>query len=140
VSSWCSRGRYSKAGKLKAKKVKTKKLKHTQEKRAELMSEAGDLRPIFIKIAPEDIVWLKSILESYEDLGIIRTLNRLKGEIVILALSDTVDDLHQLLLALQKETNFRIIPPSAMLCQEGMCEDWLLTENKILFSDESDFN
>ena len=94
------------------------------------MSDLDNLKPIFIKIAPEDIVWLKSVLESYEDFGIIRTLNRDKGEIVILALNDTIDDLNALLASLQKDTNFRIIP-----APEGICEDWLLTENKINFGD-----
>ncbi|MFN8390072.1 MAG: DUF4911 domain-containing protein [Bdellovibrionota bacterium] len=92
------------------------------------MHDADNLRPIFIKIAPEDIVWLKSILESYEDLGIIRTLNKEKGEIVILALADTEAELMGLLDSLKKDTDFRIIP-----APEGLCEDWLLTENAIDF-------
>ncbi len=87
------------------------------------MSDGDELRPVFIKIAPEDIVYLKSVLESYEELGIIRTLNRLTGEIVILALKDTEKELLELLEALKAEIDFRIVPPPDI-----PSEDWLLAE------------
>ena len=89
------------------------------------MTGGDELKPVFLKIAPEDIVYLKSILESYEELGIIRTLNRLTGEIVILALKDTEKPLLELLDALQKEKeiDFRIVPPPDI-----PSEDWLLSE------------
>ncbi len=82
-----------------------------------------NLCPIFLQIAPEDIVYLKSILESYEELGIIRTLDRQKGEIVILATKDMEQELRDLLNSLHEEVSFRIIPTP-----QGLCEDWLLSE------------
>ena len=86
----------------------------------------SDLAPIFLTVALEDIVYLKSILESYEELGIIRTLNKARGEIVILALKDTESELLALLESIRSEMSFRITPPP-----EGMAEDWLLSEEGI---------
>jgi len=87
------------------------------------MTQIDDLNPVFIKIALEDIVYLKAILEGYEELGVIRTLNRLAGEIVILSPASMAPDLNLLLEALKSEINFRIIPPP-----KDICEDWLLSE------------
>lgn len=90
--------------------------------------EVSRLCPIFIKIALEDLVYLKSILESYDELGIIRTLNRARGEIVILAVAGNVSELQQVLAAVKTEIDFEIIPqPSVELSSES-CEDWLLRE------------
>lgn len=92
-------------------------------------SERGDtggretLRPVYIQIDPEQLVVLKYIIESYDFLGIIRTLNREKGEIVILAVEDTVDELMRVLVSVQPEIGFAIVPPP-----ESVCEDWLLAE------------
>lgn len=87
------------------------------------MAFTDELNPVFIKIALEDIVYLKAILEGYEELGVIRTLNRLAGEIVILSPASMSADLELLLQALQSEIQFRIIPPP-----QDICEDWLLSE------------
>lgn len=46
--------------------------------------------PIFLKLAPEHIAQLQFTLESYEGIGILRTINPAKGEVVILAIADTV--------------------------------------------------
>ena len=91
--------------------------------RSRVSSGGAELKPVFLKIAPEDIVYLKSILESYEELGIIRTLNRLTGEVVILALEDTEKPLLEMLEALKGEIDFRIVPPPDI-----PSEDWLLSE------------
>ena len=86
-------------------------------------SPSDRLAPIFLTIASEDIVYLKSILESYEELGIIRTLNKDRGEIVILALPDTKHELLALLESLRDDLTFRITPPPP-----DAGEDWLLRE------------
>ncbi|MBP9838550.1 MAG: DUF4911 domain-containing protein [Proteobacteria bacterium] len=83
-----------------------------------------NLNPTFIKIAPEHIVYLKSLIETYEGLGVVRTLNRLNGELVILSLDETKQDLENLLHSLKSEIEFHIISKPASLC-----EDWLLSDN-----------
>ena len=82
-----------------------------------------DVIPISLALPPSEIVSLKNTLEDYEGLGIIRTLNADRGEVVILALPDTVETVNQLLESLKKELNIRIIP-----APEGENEDWLLGE------------
>ena len=42
------------------------------------------LVPLFLKVAPQEIVFIKHILESYEELAVVRTLNADRGEIVAL--------------------------------------------------------
>ncbi len=81
------------------------------------------LRPIYIRLDPEQLVVLKYIVESYDFMGVIRTLNRESGEIVVLAVEDTVAELQSLLASVQSEIGFIITPPPA-----SACEDWLLSE------------
>lgn len=85
--------------------------------------EITRLAPVFLTLDSEDIVYLKSILESYEELGVIRTLDRSRGSVVILAVPDSLAELHALLESLRGEMTFRITPPP-----EGAGEDWLLSE------------
>ena len=82
---------------------------------------AAKLCPIYIKLPAENIVTLKCLLESYEQLGITRTINSDAGEVVILAVSDTVNTLMELLEEVREELNLRLIPPPGSLS-----EDWLL--------------
>ena len=48
-----------------------------------------ELRPIYLALPEANIVALKFITESYEGLAELRTLSAAKGEVVLLALSDT---------------------------------------------------
>lgn len=83
----------------------------------------SDLAPIFLKLPPQKIVYLKFILESYEGLGELRTLNSNSGEVVILAIRETKENLDQLLNSLKQELSLcQILPPYSM---KG---DWLLSE------------
>jgi hypothetical protein len=85
------------------------------------INKSDRLIPIFIKLPPEHIVSIKSIIEGYEGLGIVRTLNPQTGEVVILALEGTVEEVHKILEDIRTPLNLRIIPipPSAD-------DDWLL--------------
>ena len=82
------------------------------------------LQPIFLKLPPENIVRLKSLIESYEALAEMRTLNPQTGEIVLLALGDTAATLQQLVASVAEELHIREIP------QPDVAEtnDWLLKE------------
>ncbi|MDR2337539.1 MAG: DUF4911 domain-containing protein [Deltaproteobacteria bacterium] len=83
---------------------------------------------IFIKLPPEHIVTMKFILESYEGLGIIRTLNAERGRLVIIAPSDSMQTLKGLLKSLKNEIFVEEIdaPPE-------ISSDWLMNE---YFSDK----
>ena len=78
---------------------------------------------IFLKLAPEHIVTIKFILESYEGLAVVRTLNADKGEIVIIAPTDSLPDLLALIEDLKKDLRLSIIPPPS-----DVSNDWLVAE------------
>ena len=89
-----------------------------------LQSNAGaDFIPVFLKLPPRNIVSLKFTLESYEGLGIVRTLNAEKGEVVVLALRDTLETVHHVLSELEQQLQARTIPRP-----ENLQGDWLLRE------------
>ena len=81
----------------------------------------GAFYPFFLKLPPHRIVELKAILESYDELGVLRTLNRRTGEVVILAITDMRQTLEPLLDSLLCELEMERIPRP-----EGVSEDWLV--------------
>ena len=85
--------------------------------------EDGQLYPVFLKLPPDNIVLLKFILEGYDGLGIARTLDPDRGELVILALKDTVQIVVELLESIRDQLNVHITPPP-----ESVEGDWLLAE------------
>lgn len=89
------------------------------------MDEREALSPIFIKLPTENIVMLKFLLESYEGLGILRTLDPQTGEVVILSLSSTAATVRELLTKLTDELKLRIVP-----APEDLKGDWLLAEEQ----------
>ena len=68
-----------------------------------------------------NIVLLKSLFESYEDLAEMRTLNSKTGEIVFLAVASSKDDTLALLESVKAELDVRIVPEPA-----DLSGDWLL--------------
>jgi hypothetical protein len=79
--------------------------------------------PFFLRLPPRNIALFKFLLESYEGLGIVRTLNRHSGEIAVLALADTAGVIRALLETLRSETDFEILPTP-----QSINEDWLLAD------------
>jgi hypothetical protein len=84
---------------------------------------SSDLRPYYFQLPRENIVTLKNLIEIYEGLGIVRTLNRAEGEIVILALKDTQSIIEKLIKDHAEELQMhpKSLPPD-------VSEDWLLGE------------
>ena len=95
------------------------------EKDIATIQEQDTLCPVFLRVPPEHIVFLKFILEGHEGIGIVRTLNAERADIVILALTDTVQDLHDLLDSLKPKLQFEIITPDPA----SLSDDWLLAEH-----------
>ena len=82
-----------------------------------------DLQPIYLEVPPEHIAYVKFIFESYEEIGIIRTVERQKAIIVLLAMPDFVDIARAILESIEKDVPLRAIPRPA-----DTQDDWLMAE------------
>lgn len=82
-----------------------------------------DLYEIFLEIRPEDIAYVKFIFESYEGVGIIRTVDRKKAVIVVMVVRDFLETARLILDSLKKEVPINEIPRPVEIG-----EDWLLNE------------
>jgi hypothetical protein len=87
------------------------------------MAEAtrGGLVPIFLRLAPIDIALVKFLFESYEEVGIVRTLDRRAATIVALISRDFLAVARGILADLQTHIELQEIPEPA-----DAGEDWLL--------------
>ena len=82
-----------------------------------------DLQPIYLTTTPEHIAYIKFIFESYEEVGIIRTVERKKALIVLLAMRDFVDTARNILESIKQSIPLQEIPPP-----ENMTDDWFMNE------------
>lgn len=82
---------------------------------------SGGLDPIFLRVAKADIALIKFLLESYEGVAVVRTLDRRAAVIVALVSHDFVEVARNILEALHQTIPFEEIPSP---CDGG--EDWLL--------------
>jgi len=82
-----------------------------------------NLHEIYLKIRPEDIAYVKFIFESYEGVGIIRTVDRKKAVIVLLVVDDFLSVARSILTSLKNEVPLVEIPRPS-----DLGEDWLLRE------------
>lgn len=80
-----------------------------------------ELVPIFLQVAQKDIVFFNFLMESYEGLAEVRTMNPQKGQLVVMALPDTEKDVRALIGDLSAQIQIREIPRP--LDSHG---DWLL--------------
>jgi hypothetical protein len=92
------------------------------------MVDVGGIEPIFLRVAPIDIAMVKFVFESYEGVGIVRTLDKQAAIIVALISRDFLADAHAIVADLQKRIALEVIeaPPDAG-------DDWLL---KVMKEDE----
>jgi hypothetical protein len=82
-----------------------------------------DLQLIYLETPPQHIAYVKFIFESYEEVGIVRTLDRKRAVIVLLAMRDFVDNARAILESLQQDIPLQEIPPPA-----GTADDWFMSE------------
>ena len=82
-----------------------------------------DLHDIYLELSPADIAYVKFIFESYEEVGIIRTIDRKKAVIVLLAVLDFVEVARAIIKSVQQEITLIEIPPPP-----DLSDDWLMTE------------
>ena len=82
-----------------------------------------DLHDIYLELSPAHIAYVKFIFESYEEIGIIRTVDNRTAIIVLLAMDDFLDTARHILVSIQKDIPLREIPRPA-----DMKDDWFMTE------------
>jgi Domain of unknown function (DUF4911) len=83
----------------------------------------NDLRLIYLAVPREHIAYVKFIFESYEEVGIIRTVDREKAVIVLLAMRDFTDTAREILESIKKDIPLDEISPPA-----NMPDDWFMSE------------
>ena len=79
-----------------------------------------DLIEIYLRIQREDISLIKFVLESYEGIGIVRTVDRKKATVVVLAMPDLIHHVRAVLESLREHMDWYEIPPPAAQ------DDWLM--------------
>ena len=82
-----------------------------------------DVNEIYLRVSRRDIAYIKFIVESYELLGIIRTVDPAVAVIVLLVLEDSLPLAREVLAAMADEVDIEEIPRPA-----GRGDDWLLAE------------
>lgn len=82
-----------------------------------------DLHEIYLRVRRQDIAYLKFIVESYEILGIVRTVDPREAVIVLMVLEDSLPLAREVLAALAGEVEVEEVPRP-----DGLGEDWLLGE------------
>ncbi|HWH78019.1 MAG TPA: DUF4911 domain-containing protein [Candidatus Binatus sp.] len=82
-----------------------------------------DLHDIYLEIPPEHIAYIKFIFESYEEVGLIRTVDRKKAIIVLLAMDDFLQTARAILDSIKKDIPIAEIPRPA-----DMTDDWFMAE------------
>jgi hypothetical protein len=83
-----------------------------------------DLIEIYLRIQRTDIALLKFVVESYEGIGIVRTIDRKKATVVVLAMPDVVGHMWGVLESLREEMEWYEIPPPPEQ------DDWLMEKMK----------
>ena len=81
------------------------------------------LHEIYLEIPPEEIAYVKFIFESYEGVGIIRTVERKKAVIVLMAMDDFLSTARSILTSLKNK-----VPLTEIFRPAEIGEDWLLRE------------
>lgn len=82
-----------------------------------------DLHDIYLELSPAHIAYVKFIFESYEEVGIIRTVDNKRAIIVLLAMHDFLDAAREILNSLGNDIPMREIPRPA-----DMKDDWFMAE------------
>ncbi len=81
------------------------------------------LHPIYLEVKPGDIAYVKFIFESYEGVGIVRTMDRKQAVIVVLVVDDFVNIARQILESLSRDMTLKEITKPA-----DISDDWFMSE------------
>mgnify|MGYP003576217170 FL=1 len=81
------------------------------------------MHDIYLELPPAHIAYIKFIFESYEEVGVIRTVDNQRAIIVLLAMHDFLDAAREILQSVASDIPLREIPRPA-----DMKDDWFMTE------------
>jgi hypothetical protein len=81
------------------------------------------LHDIYLELSAAHIAYVKFIFESYEEVGIIRTVDNEKAIIVLLAMADFLDTARNILDSIGNDIPLREIARPA-----DMKDDWFMAE------------
>ena len=87
------------------------------------MLTQSDVVPLFYRLPTENIVEFKFLLESYEGLAEVRTLDAERGDVVALAVSDTAETVANIVQSFAERLEVR-----EREAPENLEGDWLLAE------------
>jgi hypothetical protein len=75
-----------------------------------------DVEPLFLRVPREEIAYVKFVFESYEDVAVIRTLDRHAALLVVLVAPDFLAHARAIVRALEEEAGCREIerPPGCV--------------------------
>ncbi len=62
-----------------------------------------DVIPIYLRLPPREIAYVKFVFESYEGVGLVRTLDRRAATVVVLAVPDFEPQARAIVRALERE-------------------------------------
>jgi hypothetical protein len=82
-----------------------------------------ELHDIYLELSPTHIAYVKFIFESYEEVGIIRTIDNRKAVVVLLAMDDFIETARSIIDSLRNDIPLREIPRPA-----AMKDDWFMAE------------
>lgn len=82
-----------------------------------------NLHEIFLEIMPKDIAYLKFVIESYEGVAIVRTVDQKRAIVDLLVVEDFMQTALSILASLQQEVSLTEIPRPP-----DIGEDWLLRD------------
>jgi hypothetical protein len=81
------------------------------------------LHEIYLETDPQNIAYIKFIFESYEEVGIIRTVDRKKAIIVLLAMEDFLIPARKIVESICRDRLIHEIPRPA-----DITNDWFMAE------------
>ena len=81
-----------------------------------------NLHEIYLELSPVHIAYVKFIFESYEGVGIIRTVDNRRAVIVLLAMADFLDPARKILDSIRSDVPLREIPRP-----DDMRDDWFMS-------------
>lgn len=87
------------------------------------------LDAIFLRMAPGDIAFIKFLFETYEEVAIVRTMDRRAAILVVLVCNDYFDVAREILKSAREVIAFEEIPPPP-----DTGEDWLM---KLMLHEEA---
>lgn len=79
--------------------------------------------PIYLRVRPEEIAYIKFLFESYEEIAIVRTHDEREAVIVVLAMPDFWEAVRSVLAELCARGDAVEVSPPA-----NAADDWLMRE------------